>query len=85
MAANLSWLEEKYDTALEEHWEREDLPVVLDLGRLRAALESDVPRDLLAMVFDSRSVRPYLDAIYELEKKQSHLFNTLVMLYLQGL
>jgi hypothetical protein len=83
--SNALWLEDLYDTALREHWEQEELPVALDLGKLRETMESEVQRDLLATVFETGAVRPYLDAIYELEKKQSHLFNTLVMLYIQVL
>ena len=82
---NADRLESLYDTAVTEGWTQRDIPRLLDLEQLRGWMETEVQRDLLMAVFGGGGVRPYLNAIYELEKKQSHLYNTIVMLYLQVL
>lgn len=85
VARHARQLNDLYDTAVAERWAQKEIPRLLDLEQLRELMESDVQRDLLMTVFGGGSVAPYLNAIYELEKKQSHLFNTIVMLYLQEL
>ena len=71
--------------ASHEEWRLTDLPRVLDLNIFRSAIESEMQRDLLLTVFQVGTVRFYLDAIQELEKKLYHTFNTLMMLYMQAL
>lgn len=71
--------------ASRDGWRLVDLPRVLDLNIFRSAVESEMQRDLLLTVFQVDTVRFYLDAIQELEKKLYHTFNTLMMLYMQAL
>ena len=82
---NALWLETIFNEFSMEKWPLSEIPRHMDLEMLRQAMESEVQRDLLAMVFTSETVRPYLNAIYELEKKQSNLFNTIVVIYTRAL
>ena len=75
---------EIYDTSTAEKWNNMDFSSKVDIGNLRILMETAVQRDLLMTVFDRNSVRPYLDAIHELEKKQNNTYNTLVMLYIRS-
>ena len=83
--AHAKALEALYDSAVRKGWSFQDLPAVLNLEDLRELMETEIQRDLMMIVFNKKAVQPYLNSIFELEKKQSNLFNTIVMLYTQAL
>lgn len=66
---------------LEEMAERD--AVYLDLEELRRATEPEVYIDLFRTALGADTVRLYLDAVKQLEKKLYANYNTLVMLYIQ--
>lgn len=68
-----------------ERWKREDLCRKLDLEKFRENMQTEIHRDVLLLSFDKKSIQPYLNAIYELEKKQYYNYNTIVMLYIHAL
>jgi hypothetical protein len=57
----------------------------LDLEQLRTATEPEIEGDLFDATFESEDIRQYLDAIRLLEHKLCLNYNTLVLLYTQGL
>jgi hypothetical protein len=57
----------------------------LDLEQLRAATEPEIEGDLFDATFANEDIRQYLDAIRLLEHKLCLNYNTLVLLYTQGL
>ncbi len=62
-----------------------DLPGVLDLEALRAAVEPEINNELFDSVFDRTVTAQYLDAIRLLERRLCLNYNTLVLLYAAAL
>lgn len=57
----------------------------LDLEKLRAATEGEIENDLFEATFSTPVIKPYIDAIRLLENKLYLNYNTLVLLYAEGL
>ena len=57
------------------------LPAVVDLEALRTVVEAEINNELFAATFDTPVIRPYLDAIRQLEHALYLDYNTVVLLY----
>ena len=57
----------------------------VDLEKLRAATEGEIENDLFKATFSTPVIKPYIDAIRLLENKLYLNYNTLVLLYAEGL
>ena len=62
-----------------------DLPSLLDLEALRAAIEPEINNELFDAVFATDAIRQYLNAIRLLERRLCLNYNTLVLLYASAL
>lgn len=62
-----------------------DLPAVIDLEAVRAAVEPEINNELFGAMFSSTAISQYLDAIRLLERKLCLNYNTLVLLYASAL
>lgn len=83
--ANKDRLFQLLDTLRRDARGADPLAAITDLEELRLVVESELDADLLGLALDAESVAPYIEAIKALEKKLYCNYNTIVMLYIQGL
>lgn len=62
-----------------------DLPSVIDLEAVRAAVEPEINNELFGAMFTTPAISQYLNAIRLLERKLCLNYNTLVLLYASAL
>lgn len=81
IAANETAFSRWHETVEAETFTIDDLPSVIDLEAVRAAVEPEINNELFGAMFTTPAISQYLNAIRLLERKLCLNYNTLVLLY----
>jgi hypothetical protein len=77
---------ENWQQLIEEKMENlDDLPTLINLEDVRAAMESEIFAGIFDTAFETKSHVPYFEAIKILEKNLYRSYNIIVLLYMKSI
>jgi hypothetical protein len=85
IAANVAAFEDWQEAVTADGFTASDLPSIIELEAVRAAVEPEINNELFGAMFRTSAINQYLNAIRLLERKLCLNYNTLVLLYAAAL